>query len=152
MNTAYPNGKAVTRDQARAMPVSYVRYTPALVQNLPAGVYKLALAFWGLFLATFIVTFWGSSHALFVLAICTFYAAMFFGVPYVLWRQAKKAKLTEQPKALALGDFLRRDFATADGSTNGLDALVQVILVPSILSLGCIAIGTIISLARAGAY
>ena len=152
MNAAYASRKPAAGDQTAATSIARVRFTPALEQNMPVGVYKLALFCWALFLSSFVVTFWGSAHALFMLAICGFYALMFFGTPYVLWRQAKKAMPQSEKRATPLAAFLRRDLATIDGPTHGFDAVVQVILVPAILSLGCMAIGTIISLARAGAY
>ena len=48
----------------------------------------------------------------------------------------------------SLSTFLRGRFDTIDGSISGLDALVQVIVVPACLTLGGIAIGFIIHAAR----
>jgi hypothetical protein len=153
MNAAYAKQKrSLAREHAAASAVPYVRVQPVLEQDLPPSVYRLALFCWALFLSSFVLTFWASGHTMFMIAICAVYAVMFFGVPYVMWREAKKARPELVKPDLPLGDFLRRDLATIDGPAHGLDAVVQVVLVPACLSLGCMAIGTIITLARAGAY
>jgi hypothetical protein len=127
---------------------------PARVQAFPRvhanalmhrGVYKIALGCWIGFLAVFWATFWMSGHALFMVVVGTFYALMYFGVPVIMSRMAKT-----RPRAGSLGDFLRGRFVTIDGPISGLDALLQVILVPVALGLGGIAIGIIIHTARAG--
>ena len=125
---------------------------PAQVRSFPQthalmhrGVYKVALSCWAGFLAVFWVTFWMSANALFMVAIGTFYALMFFGVPVIMSRMAPT-----RPRPGSLAGFLRGRFATIDGPISGLDALLQVILVPVALGLGGIAIGIIIHMARAG--
>jgi hypothetical protein len=115
-------------------------YTHALMHR---GVYKIALLCWAAFLSVFWVTFWMSSNALFMVVIGTFYALMFFGVPIKMSRMAPT-----RPRTGSLAAFLRGQFATLDGPVSGLDALLQVVLVPVVLSLGGIAIGIIIHAAR----
>ena len=123
---------------------------PAQLRTLPhalmhRGVYKIALGCWAGFLAVFWVTFWMSANALFMVVIGTFYALMYFGVPVIMSRMAPT-----RPRPGSLAGFLRGRFATIDGPISGLDALLQVILVPVALGLGGIAIGIIIRMARAG--
>jgi hypothetical protein len=125
---------------------------PAQVRSFPQtqalmhrGVYKIALGCWAGFLAVFWVTFWMSANALFMVVIGTFYALMFFGIPVIMSRMAPT-----RPRPGSLAAFLRGRFATHGGSVTGLDALLQVILVPVVLGLGGIAIGIIIHMARAG--
>lgn len=136
--------------QAAFVPVSR---GPATVKQFPAphthalmhrGVYKIALLCWAGFLSVFWVTFWMSSNALFMVVVGTFYALMFFGVPIKMSQMAPT-----RPRAGSLGAFLRGQFATLDGPISGVDALLQVVLVPVALTLGGIAIGIIIHLARA---
>jgi hypothetical protein len=125
---------------------------PAQIRSLPQtqalmhrGVYRIALACWAGFLAVFWMTFWMSANALFMVVIGTFYALMYFGIPIIMSRMAPT-----RPRPGSLAGFLRGRFATIDGSVSGLDALLQVILVPVALGLGGIAIGIIIHMARAG--
>jgi hypothetical protein len=107
------------------------------------GVYKIALLCWVGFLSVFWVTFWVSTGALFMVTVGTFYALMFFGVPIVMSRMAPT-----RPRQNSLGAFLQGRFTTFNGTVSGLDALLQVVLVPLCLGLGGIAIGTIIRLSR----
>jgi hypothetical protein len=107
-------------------------------------VYMVALACWIGFLAVFWMTFWISANALFMVAISTVYAVMFFGVPYAMSRQVRDRPQT----ARSFATFLRAPFATLNGTMRGSEALLQVILVPVCLTIGGIAIGFIIHAAR----
>jgi hypothetical protein len=108
------------------------------------GVYKLALACWVMFLAVFWVTFAISANALFQVAIGTVYAIMFFGVPFLMSRIAGNSGTA----TFSLGDFLDGRFDTLTGPIGGREALLQVVMVPSALTIGGIAIGFIIHAAR----
>jgi hypothetical protein len=110
-----------------------------------AHVYRIALGCWLVFLALFWATFWVSANALFMVVIGTFYAAMFFGVPYAMLRQVP-GRTKAKGSLIA---FLDRPFGTIDGALRGYEALLQVILVPLCLIAGGTAIGIIIRLARA---
>ena len=103
---------------------------------------------WAGFLAVFWATFWMSANALFMVAISTVYAVMFFGVPYAMSRQVRDRPQT----AKSLFTFLSEPFATIDGTMSGAEALLQVILVPLCLTCGGIAIGFIIHAARAAVH
>jgi hypothetical protein len=122
-----------------------VAHTPVETAIHP-HIYRIALGVWMVFLAIFWMTFWISANALFMVVIGTFYAAMFFGVPYVLIRQVPgrtKAKGS-------LPAFLEKPFATNSGVIHGYESLLQVILVPLCLILGGGMIGVIIRTARGG--
>jgi hypothetical protein len=135
-----PQDRAAPPPRAQAIVRSFPDHPQALMHP---GVYKIALLCWAGFLSVFWVTFWVSANALFMVVIGTFYALMFFGVPIVMSRMAHT-----RPRALSLDAFLRGRFATFNGPVSGLDALLQVVLVPLCLGAGGIAIGTIIRLAR----
>jgi hypothetical protein len=108
------------------------------------GVYKLALVCWLLLLGIFWVTFSGSTSALFMVTIGTVYAAVFFGVPFLMIRIGG----FERRSSLPLVDFTEGQFDTIDGPIGGGEALLQVILVPLALGIGGTAIGFIIHFAR----
>jgi hypothetical protein len=110
---------------------------------LHPDVYKAALVCWLLLLAVFWITFSVSANATFMVAIGTVYAAVFFGVPYLMSRMAKRP-----PVLHSLSDFVRGRFDTIDGPIGGGEALLQVILVPLALTLGGTAIGFIIRASR----
>ena len=113
--------------------------------DMHLGIYGSAVACWAVFLALFWITFSASGNALFILTVCLFYAAVFFSVPVILTRLIPE----KRPLHGSLLAFLRGTVQTIDGPVKGFDALIQVILVPACLSLGGIAIGIIITMARA---
>lgn len=113
--------------------------------DMHLGVYAIALACWATFLALFWITFSVSGSARFMLTICLVYAAVFFSVPVILTRLMPE----KRPSRGSLFSFLKGTIQTIDGPVKGVDALVQVILVPACLTVGGIAIGIIITLARA---
>jgi len=97
-----------------------------------------------MFLAVFWVTFAMSANALFQVAIGTVYAIVFFGVPFLMSRIAG----VPGTATYSLGDFLDGRLDTFNGPIGGRDAVLQVIMVPSALTVGGIAIGFIIHAAR----
>ena len=108
-------------------------------------VYRIALACWMCFLAVFWATFWVSSNALFQVVIGTVYAVMFFGVPYEMSRIYPGKRTSDK----SLWRFLTEPFQTRTGTMRGYEALLQVILVPVLLTIGGSAIGIIIHAVRA---
>jgi len=108
-------------------------------------VYRIALACWACLLAVFWATFWVSSNALFQVVIGTVYAVIFFGVPYEMSRIYPGKRTSDK----SLWQFMAEPFRTRTGTMHGYEALLQVVLVPVILTIGGTAIGIIIHAARA---
>ena len=124
------------------------RITPIVLapvrKQMHPGVYKLALLCWVMLLAVFWITFAMSAHATFMVAIGTLYAIVFFGLPFLMSRIAGISTTA----SISLRDFVDGRFDTLYGPIGGLEALLQVILVPLSLSIGGIAIGFIIHAAK----
>jgi hypothetical protein len=119
---------------------------PAPIEvDMHPHVYRIALGCWVVFMAIFWMTFWVSANALFMVVIGTFYAVMFFGVPYTMLRQVPGRTKAKGPFLL----FLEKPFGTIDGTMHGYEALLQVVMVPACLILGGTAIAFIIRSARA---
>jgi hypothetical protein len=114
-------------------------------EQMHPGVYKVALVCWMGFLGVFVVTFFSSANALFMIVIDTVYAAMFFGIPWVFHRITPQTDT--RPRDFF--SFLNGRVDTIYGPIRASEALLQVILVPLLLGLGGIAIGFIIQSARA---
>ena len=108
-------------------------------------VYRIALGCWACFMAVFWATFWVNSNALFQVVIGTVYAVMFFGVPYEMSRIYPGKRTSDT----SIRQFLRAPFQTRTGTMHGYEALLQVILVPVLLTIGGTVIGIIIHAARA---
>ena len=126
------------------------RQAPAIVPlrilraAMHPSVYKIALACWFSLLALFWVTFFVSANARFMLAISTVYATVFFGLPFILSRMRRGGYFPPY----GLGDFIRGRFDTLYGPVSGIDALLQVVIVPLVLAVGGVAIALIIASAR----
>ena len=132
--------------QPAPVPNLFKPITPVPIEAvMHPDIYRIALGCWVAFLAIFWMTFWISANALFMVVIGTFYAIMFFGVPYMMLRQVPGRTKAKGP----LLTFLEQPFATNSGSIHGYEALLQVIIVPLCLILGGTAIGFIIHSARA---
>lgn len=114
-------------------------------QQMHPGVYKVALACWMGLLGVFVLTFFSSANALFIVVIDCVYAAMFFGIPWVLHRMTPPGETGTRD----FFSFLSGRFDTIYGPIRASEALLQVILVPLALGIGGIAIGLIIQSARA---
>jgi hypothetical protein len=114
--------------------------------DLPPCIHGLTLGVWAAFFLVLWVTFWSSGNALFMIAVSTAYGAMFFGVPAVMGRMHPGRPRTHS----ALVRFLEGRFDTLYGPVKGIDAVLQIIIVPAAITLGAVAIGIIISLARTG--
>ena len=127
-----------------------VKPAPAIAQagvfaDLTPSVYAALVLSWVCFMTIFFVTFAGSPFTLFMLVLCTFYAVMFFGVPLAMNRFGAKQSWSDP----GLTAFLRGKVDTLYGPVKGVDALVQVILVPACLTIGGIGIAVAVASARA---
>ncbi len=133
-------------EQLAPMPSLLKPVIPAPIEAvMHPDIYRIALGCWVVFMSIFWMTFWISANALFMVAIGTFYAVMFFGVPYMMVRQVPGRTKVKG----SLFTFLEQPFATNSGSIHGYEALLQVIIVPLCLIMGGTAIGFIIHSARA---
>jgi len=118
---------------------------PEIEAVMHPHIYRIALACWLCFLAVFWVTFWSSSNALFQVVIGTAYAVIFFGVPYQMSRIFPGKRTAEK----SIWQFLSEPFRTRTGTMKGYEVLLQVIMVPVLLTLGGSMIGIVIRAARA---
>ena len=138
------------RHDVKIRGVRPVRTSKIAVMAAPAEVvmhphvYRIALVCWASLLAIFWVTFWVSSNALFMVAIGTVYAVVFFGVPYEMSRIFPGKRTSDK----SLWRFLEEPFRTRTGTMKGYEALLQVILVPLCLVIGGTLIGFIIRASR----
>jgi len=118
---------------------------PEIEAVMHPHIYRIALACWLCFLAVFWVTFWSSSNALFQVVIGTAYAVIFFGVPW----QMSRIFTGERGDEKSIWQFLSEPFRTRTGTMQGYEVLLQVIMVPVLLTLGGSVIGIVIRAARA---
>lgn len=128
--TAAAPAQAADAEQPFAM-------TPAMA-DVPHGVANLLVGSYAALILVFFGLFARSPLALFAITICAFFVAMFFAVP-------KLFLALESAPALrpTLGRFMRTGLATLTGPSTGRDALVQMLIVPVLLTLGLAAMGII---------
>jgi hypothetical protein len=104
--------------------------------DVPAAAGGLIVAAYVGLIAAFAVAMTGSGRSIFALAICGVFLAAFFAVPRIF--------LGLEPAAgrrPTLDRFLRDGMATMTGRSSGRDALIQMLIVPVMLTLGVIAMG-----------
>lgn len=118
---------------------------PPLRMQMHPGVYKVAFICWMCLLGEFFLTFFASASALFMVAVDAVFAAVFFGVPWIMNRMKPQTSTA----SAGLPAFLKARFDTLYRPIEGREALLQVIMVPLALSLGGVAIGFIILSSRA---
>lgn len=110
----------------------------AAAPDIPAGVGRLIVAAYvGLVLALF-AFFTGSFLAAMVVTIAAGFVAIFFAVPRIFF-----ALEPDQGRRPSLGDFFYDGVQTLTGHCKGKDALVQMLIVPVLLTLGLLAMGIV---------
>jgi hypothetical protein len=108
------------------------------VPDMPAAAGVMIVAVYAALMGAFALTLAHDGHAGFVILIAAFFVAMFFAVPLVFLRTENDC--SSRP---SLAAFLEGGFDTATGRISGGGALVQMLIVPSLLVLAIIAIGLI---------
>jgi hypothetical protein len=111
--------------------------TPAIA-DIPGGVTNLIVGSYAALILVFFGLFARSPLALFAITICAFFVAMFFAVPKVFL--AVEAAPGRRP---TLSRFMHAGMMTLTGRSSGRDALVQMLIVPVLLTLGLAAMGII---------
>jgi hypothetical protein len=106
--------------------------------DIPGGVTNLIVGSYAALIVIFFGLFGRSPMALFAITICAFFVAMFFAVPKVFL--AVEAAPGRRP---TLPRFMHVGLATLTGRSSGRDALVQMLIVPVLLTLGLAAMGII---------
>jgi hypothetical protein len=133
----WPSLEAIAADQAARPEAARFAVTTA-APDLPAAVGGFIAASYAGLMAVFFAFFARSPLALFSIVICSGFVAIYFSVPRILL--AIEADPARRP---TLARFLRTGIDTATGRTGGKDALIQMMIVPVLVTLGLAAIGII---------
>jgi hypothetical protein len=110
----------------------------AAVPDLPVAAGKALIGVYGGVMGAFVLTMATGGEASFAIAVGAFYLAIFLGVPALFLRIEPGAQ-----KRPGLKDFLEQGMDTATGPISGAGALVQMLIVPVLLTVAILAIGTI---------
>jgi hypothetical protein len=128
---------APANDDAHAAEVEpSVRSTAA--PDVPASVGRLIVASYLCLLGTFFALMAGSPLAFFSLVICAGFMAIYFAVPRIFL--AVEADPARRP---TFQQFLAKGLQTFTGHSGGSDAIVQMLIVPVLLTFGIGAMGIV---------
>ena len=117
------------------------RATPA-APDVPAAVGgMIAASYAGLIVALAVATV-GSAESLFVIVIAALLVTTFFTVPRIFFAVERESGVRT-----SFDDFLRDGMDTWTGHNSGKAALVQMLIVPVMLTLAVLAMGIIIATA-----
>jgi hypothetical protein len=110
----------------------------AAVPDMPVAAGKALIATYAGLMGAFVLTMAKGGDASFAIAISCFYVAMFLGVPALFLHVERRPE-----KRPGLASFLEQGMETATGYISGRGALVQMLIVPVLLTMAILAIGTI---------
>ena len=104
--------------------------------DVPAAAGGLIVAAYAGLLAAFALAMTGSAQSIFAIVVCGLFLAAFFTVPRLFL--ALEPSTGRRP---SLQRFLSEGMGTMTGRSSGRDALVQMLIVPVLLTFGVIAMG-----------
>ena len=119
--------------------------------NMSDAVPQSWRAMIALFTIMLMAAWWGfghSAYAVFMIIICLFYGAMYFGMPWLMFRM--RAKFLTQHKIKAIPRERMSGLDTWTGWSKNQDAILQILTVPADLALAMIAIAIVNSCVRPG--
>jgi hypothetical protein len=131
----WPNGVDAAHAPLSEIQAAMASRTTA-APDVPAAAGGLMAATYGGLLAAFPLLITHDRSSAFAIVIGAFYLVMFFAVPALFFRI--ESDTTRRP---AMSIFLERGMQTATGHISGRGALVQMLVVPTLLTFGVIAIG-----------
>lgn len=114
--------------------------TPA-APDVPAAVGRLIAASYGGLIVALAVATTASAESIFVIVIAGLFVIAFFSVPRIFFAVERDGGVRA-----SLGDFLRNGMHTYTGHNSGKAALIQMLIVPIMLTLGVLAMGITIAM------
>ncbi len=114
--------------------------TPA-APDVPASVGIMIVSTYVALIAAFALATAGSAESIFAITIAALFVAVYFTLPRIFFGV--------EPKGVARPDFdrfMREGMQTLTGHSSGRDALVQMMIVPVLLTFGVLAMGVAVAL------
>ena len=109
--------------------------------NVPAAVGGLIVASYAGLIAALAIATVGSAESIFVLVIAALFVVVFFTVPRIFFAVERDSCVRA-----SFDDFLNNGMDTLTGHNSGKAALVQMLVVPIMLTLGVLAMGIAIAM------
>jgi len=139
-----PAAVAMPRGHDRASHLAPVMVKPGVYADLTPSVYGALILCWVCFMSISWVTFAASPPTMFLLLMIAIFGLMFFGAPIAMSRWAAQERWSDP----GLNAFIRAKVDTLYGPVSGLEALIQVVLIPACLTIGGIGIAFAVEAAR----
>ena len=133
----WPNGADTAAAPLAEVEESVARPTAA-APDMPGAAGGLMIAVYGGLMGAFALTMAVGGPATFAIVISSFYVVMFFAVPAIFLGVERDGE-----RRPSLGEFLESGIDTATGPISGRGALVQMLVVPALLTLAIAAMGII---------
>ena len=116
------------------------RATPA-APDVPAAVGVMIAASYGALILALAVATVRSSYSIFMIVIAALFVVAFFTVPRIFFH-VERESLVRSP----FDDFMQYGMDTFTGHNSGKGALVQMLIIPVVLTLAVVAIGVEIAI------
>jgi hypothetical protein len=130
----WPSGPDFTPAGVEAAAI-HSRATPA-APDVPPAVGKLLVGVYAAMIGIFMATLGGSREAAFMITISAAYVAIYCAVPWIFFRVEK-----DPSRRPSMSKFMARGLDTWTGHASGRDALVQMLIVPVMLTFCILCIG-----------
>ena len=111
------------------------RATPA-VPDMPVAIGSMIAGVYAALILAFFLTMAGTREAAFMIVVSGFYVAMFLGVPRLFLHVEG-----DRSRRPSLQRFMARGINTYTGHMSGASALIQILVVPVLLTLAILAMG-----------
>jgi hypothetical protein len=137
---AFPRLVEITADEASELPPSLPFRSAAAAPDVPAAVGILLFACYLALIGALAIATAGPGESKFALVIAALFVVAFFSVPRLI--------LAQEPidgARVTMDHFLTRGIETFTGHCSGRAALVQMFVVPVLLTLGVLSIAIIIA-------
>lgn len=133
----------VAKFEVELSPQKEVFRSAAAVPDIPASVGTMLVAAYVALLSTFAMTMAHSRDAIFAIVICFVFLTMYLSIPRIFLGAEPK-----QGKRPNLDTFLYKGLETYTGHCSGKEALVQMLMVPVLLTFCALAMGIVALSAR----
>lgn len=125
--------------ETATMPVAELQAGPtAAAPDIAPGVGGLIVASYVSLVMVLFTFFTGSLSAMFMVVVAAGFVAIFFAVPRIFF--AVEPKSGRRP---SMPEFMERGLGTFTGHSGGRDALLQMLIVPVLLTLGLLVMGIV---------
>lgn len=116
------------------------RAAPA-APDVPSSVGVLLFAIYAALIGALALATAGGGQSILAIVIASFFVLTFFTVPYLIFRQEPR-----EGRRPAMEEFLEKGLATHTGHCGGGAALVQMLIVPGLLTIGVLMIAVEIAI------